>query len=418
MGRWIDRILAMDNLREAWEEVAENRGMPGVDDVSIPRWRRTWEERLVNLAHDVRTHRYRPAPLRVLRIPKRKRTEYRTLRVPTVTDRVLERAVLQVLYQLYEPRFLPCSYGYRPGKSLRDAVQRIVDLREQGYTWVLDADIDEYFDSVSHPRLLPPTPRNLPLRRAQYRRNDEAHFTLDVARAIVRGKLHNQRVLALRVLRRRPGADRAPLDALRAAEAQVEDAEGVEVLRGVEGAGARAYFACYRQAFDAAWGFERRTRRPPKDPVNALLSLGYTLLGHALMTALEAAGLDPYLGFFHVEKYGRPALALDLVEEFRAPFVDSLVMRLINWRMLQREDFWTRHDGATYLDDAGLKVFLREFGDRLERTVRLAGTKRALSYRKHFEVQARRMARAVLGSDIDDEGAGREAAAYVPFNAR
>jgi CRISPR-associated protein Cas1 len=267
-------------------------------------------------------------------------------------------------------------------------------------------------------RLLPPTPRNLPLRRAQYRRNDEAHFTLDVARAIVRGKLHNQRVLALRVLRRRPGADRAPLDALRAAEAQVEDAEGVEVLRGVEGAGARAYFACYRQAFDAAWGFERRTRRPPKDPVNALLSLGYTLLGHALMTALEAAGLDPYLGFFHVEKYGRPALALDLVEEFRAPFVDSLVMRLINWRMLQREDFWTRHDGATYLDDAGLKVFLREFGDRLERTVRLAGTKRALSYRKHFEVQARRMARAVLGSDIDDEGAGREAAAYVPFNAR
>jgi group II intron reverse transcriptase/maturase len=90
----------------------------------------------------------------VRRIPKRRRDQYRTLRIPTVTDRVLQRAVLQVLHGVYEPRFLPCSYGYRPGRSLKDAVQAILNFREAGYTWVLDADIDAFFDSVDQDLLL------------------------------------------------------------------------------------------------------------------------------------------------------------------------------------------------------------------------------------------------------------------------
>jgi len=154
MGELLQHILALDNLRQAWEEVAENRGMAGVDDVSIRRWQRDWEERLVALARDVRGNRYKPGKLRTRRIPKRKRNEYRTLRIPTVTDRVLQRAVLQVLYTLYEPQFLRCSFGYRPGKSLRDAVQYIVVQREHGYTWVLDADIDAFFDTVDQTLLL------------------------------------------------------------------------------------------------------------------------------------------------------------------------------------------------------------------------------------------------------------------------
>lgn len=154
MGQLLQRILALDNLRLAWEEVAENRGMAGVDDVSIKRWQRNWEERLVNLARDVRANRYKPGKLRIRRIPKRKRNEYRTLRIPTITDRVLQRAALQELYKLYEPQFLRCSFGYRPGKSLQQAVQYIVLQREQGFTWVLDADIDEFFDMVDHAILL------------------------------------------------------------------------------------------------------------------------------------------------------------------------------------------------------------------------------------------------------------------------
>ncbi len=257
-------------------------------------------------------------------------------------------------------------------------------------------------------RLLPPTLRNLPLRQAQYRRNDEPRFCLEVAQAIVTGKLRNQRVLALRILRHRPEADRTPLEALYAAEEQVAGASNLDTLLGFEGSGARAYFAIYQQAFDPTWGFTRRVRRPPGDPINALLSLGYTLLGHALMTALEAAGLDPYLGFFHAEKYGRPALALDLVEEFRAPFVDSLVMVLVNRRMLQMDDFRPGREGGIYLEDRSLRLFLHEFGDRLESEVTPAGLGRALSYRKIFEVQARRMANVILG----------KAETYRPFQAR
>lgn len=257
-------------------------------------------------------------------------------------------------------------------------------------------------------RLLPPTARNLPLRQAQYRRDEDPAFATEMARCIVASKLRNQRVLALRLLRRRPEADRMPLASLYAAETQVSGAPGLDVLRGVEGRGARAYFALYRQAFDAGWQFAKRTRRPPRDPVNALLSLGYTMLGHALVSALEVVGLDPYLGYFHAEKYGRPALALDLVEEFRAPFVDSLVMTLVNRRMLQEDDFRSRGDGGIVLNDRGLRVFFREFGDRLEGTVTPAGVGRPLSYRKIFEVQARRMANVVLGK-VDR---------YRPFQAR
>ncbi len=148
MGDLLQRVLDLDNLRSAWEEVAENKGMPGVDEVSVRRWARNWEERLVNLARDVRGNTYKPAKLRVRRIPKKRPGEWRTLRIPTVTDRVLQRAVYQVLCQIYEPLFLHCSFGYRPGRGLREAVQRIVYWRERGLTWVLDADIDAFFDNV------------------------------------------------------------------------------------------------------------------------------------------------------------------------------------------------------------------------------------------------------------------------------
>jgi group II intron reverse transcriptase/maturase len=154
MGRLIEHILDMQNLCAAWDEMAENKGLPGVDNVSIRRWRRNWEERLVNLAQAVRTNRYKPARLRVRRIRKRRRDQWRTLRIPTVTDRVLQRAVYHVLCDLYEPRFLDCSFGYRPGRGLRDAVQRILDLREKQLEWVLDADIDDFFDNVDHGLLM------------------------------------------------------------------------------------------------------------------------------------------------------------------------------------------------------------------------------------------------------------------------
>lgn len=153
MGSQLDRVLDPANLRLAWNEVAANRGMPGVDDVSIRRWGRTWEERLADLAAAVRANTYRPARLRARWIRKPSGGQ-RRISVPTVTDRVLQRAVLQVLTPLFERRFLSCSFGYRPRRGLHHAVARIVGYRERGLTWVLDADIDGFFDHIDHTLLL------------------------------------------------------------------------------------------------------------------------------------------------------------------------------------------------------------------------------------------------------------------------
>lgn len=145
----IDQILSPDNLRAAWEEVAENKGAPGVDRISIARWRRNWEERCANLAARVRANTYRPSPLRRFTIPKKNGTP-RRMGILTVDDRVLQRAMLRVVDNDFDRTFLECSYGYRERRGVRDAIPAILTLREQGCTWVLDADVDECFPSLDH----------------------------------------------------------------------------------------------------------------------------------------------------------------------------------------------------------------------------------------------------------------------------
>ncbi len=246
-------------------------------------------------------------------------------------------------------------------------------------------------------RLLPPTGGNLPLRQAQYRRNDDERFCLELTRAIVAAKMHNQRTLALRLARRHEQMEAGGLAYLKEAIQQAQSASSPETLRGIEGMAARRYFAVYRQAFAQDWQFAKRTRRPPKDPVNALLSLGYSFLTQNMMMALEAAGLDPYLGYFHAEKYNRPALALDLVEEFRTPVVDSLILPLLNHRMLKMKDFYGTAADGIFLTDRGMRIFLRKYSNKLESTFKSRELNRRISYRKLFEVQARKLARVIEG---------------------
>jgi group II intron reverse transcriptase/maturase len=151
--RLINRILQPDNMRAAWEEVAAKKGAPGIDGVSIKRWRRNWEERLVNLAAAVRANTYQPQPLERFTQPKPDGSP-RHMANPTVTDKVLQRAVLRVLDDHFDRQFLDCSYGYRQGRGVRDAVPAIIRYRDAGLQWVLDADIDECFDSLDHERML------------------------------------------------------------------------------------------------------------------------------------------------------------------------------------------------------------------------------------------------------------------------
>ncbi len=145
----IEQILAWPNMKDAWHDVQARRGAPGSDDVSVKRWGRNWEERLTNLRRAVMGNTYRPAPLERYSVPK-KSGGRRHLTNLTVTDKVLQRAALNVLDDLFDPLFLPCSYGYRKGRSVADAVEMICAHRDDGFTWVFDADIDECFDSLDH----------------------------------------------------------------------------------------------------------------------------------------------------------------------------------------------------------------------------------------------------------------------------
>ena len=256
-----------------------------------------------------------------------------------------------------------------------------------------------------------PAPKNAQLRRTQYLAEEDRAFCLEFARAVVLGKLRNSLSMIRRIGRRRQNVYEASQQAsqvLKQAQKQVRSAPDLTDLRGIEGWAARRYFAFIRSTLPDEFRFSRRTRRPPTDPFNALLSLGYTLLNQSLMTSLEVVGLDPYIGFFHAEKYGRPALALDLVEEFRAPIVDSLALLLVNKGMITRSDFRRGSDGGMYLRSHAQRVFFREFSDRLEtRKFHPAGQRR-FTYRKIFEIQSRLVVKYLKG----------EAPVYRPFNWR
>ena len=149
----LDQILARENLAAAWEAVAANEGMPGVDRVGIGRYARNWEERMLALAEEVRGNRYRPSRLRVRFIPKRDGGQ-RRISIPTVADRVLQRATLQVLLPRLDRKFLSCSYGYRPKRGVAQAVAAVIRYRDRGLRYVLEADIDDCFGSLDHAILL------------------------------------------------------------------------------------------------------------------------------------------------------------------------------------------------------------------------------------------------------------------------
>ncbi|PKO20834.1 MAG: hypothetical protein CVU38_18005 [Chloroflexi bacterium HGW-Chloroflexi-1] len=149
----LEQILAPINLAAAWEAVAANAGMAGVDRVAIGRFGRNWEERVTVLADDVRGNRYRPSRLRVRFIPKRDGGQ-RRISIPTLTDRVLQRATLQVLLSRLDRKFLSCSYGYRPKRGVAQAVAAVIGYRDRGLRWVLDADIDDCFGSLDHEILM------------------------------------------------------------------------------------------------------------------------------------------------------------------------------------------------------------------------------------------------------------------------
>jgi CRISPR-associated protein Cas1 len=240
-------------------------------------------------------------------------------------------------------------------------------------------------------------------RRGQYRLFELPGVRLQLAREVIRAKIHNQRVM---LMRNGDVPDRVAQLMANFRDA-TESARDLTALLGVEGSAAALYFEQFesmlKQRDDWKFDWRGRNRRPPRDPVNALLSLGYSMLAKELTGVCHSVGLDPFLGFMHQPRYGRPALALDLMEEFRPLIADSVAISLINRGEVGPEDFM-RNANGTFLTDKGRKPFWEAWFRRLDTEVSHPEFSYKMAYRRMLEVQGRQLWRFVRGEALTYHG--------------
>ena len=254
---------------------------------------------------------------------------------------------------------------------------------------------------------------NVLLRRQQYRYADDKERSLAIAKNIICAKLFNSRWTIERTLRDHPMRidtdrfrERSAL--LRNALSNAANAPDADALRGIEGEGAQVYFSAFNEMIlqqKDEFSFETRNKRPPKDRVNALLSFAYSLAASMCASSLEAVGLDPYVGFMHTDRPGRRSLALDMVEEFRAPLCDRFVLTLINKKIVTPGDFDEREDGAVLLNDNGRRTFLTAWQKRKDDEIRHPFLDEKMEWGIVPYAQALLLARYIRG-DLND---------YPPF---
>ncbi len=254
-------------------------------------------------------------------------------------------------------------------------------------------------------QLTSPSTKNIELRIEQFKKHDDNVFKLNLSRAFVSGKINN----GLNVIRAfsynhpeiRVDEEIAQLSI---SLKNITLTEDVAKLRGIEGFAARTYFNGFRKMMLGEFTFEERRRHPSTDPVNALLSFGYTLIFNEISSLLDGLGLDPYLGYFHAVEYGRASLASDIQEEFR-PIVDRFTLNLINNRILKNEDFFKNPKGEdVYLKRDAMKKYFVEYENNLNHEFKHAETGKNTTLRKCFRIQAEKLAGCIKGC-----------AEYTPF---
>lgn len=263
-------------------------------------------------------------------------------------------------------------------------------------------------------RMEGPVSGNILLRKAQFRAAEDGYFALDVAKAVIAGKLRNARQVLLRGAREAENEDdqkalTAAAESLAASIRNLSVVDTLDAVRGIEGDAARVYFGrikhIVRWEARVVFAMDGRSRRPPRDRFNALLSFIYSMVMNDCRSALESVGLDPQLGFLHAMRPGRAALALDLMEEFRAILADRLVLTLINRGQVSEKDFLDRPGGAVHLQDNARKTVVVAYQERKQEEVAhpLLDTKVPIGLLPHL--QARFLARTIRG----------EMEGYLPF---
>ena len=233
----------------------------------------------------------------------------------------------------------------------------------------------------------------------QVEKRQDTAFKVQVCQAIVRGKLLNSKQLLLRLNRKRKVAEVAK--SIMGISSDIEAlarVDNIDSLRGYEGIGAARYFPAFGKLIaNPSFSFSLRNRQPPTDPVNSLLSFGYTLLFNNVLSLIVAEGLSPYFGNFHYGEDKKPYLAFDLMEEFRSPIVDSFVLKLINILVLKPTDFEVvASTGGVYLRSSARRVFLEHFERRMNEQVSHPDLQSPVSYREAIQLQVRRYKRSLV----------------------
>jgi CRISPR-associated protein Cas1 len=286
-----------------------------------------------------------------------------------------------------------------------------IGMSAPAMTALLDAGIETTLLTLNgrfRGRLSPAEGKNIFLRQAQFRQYEDEAFRVRTARAIIEAKVHNARSMLQRHHWNHPSPVLVEAaDRLNDARKRISAQTSLESLLGTEGDCARVYFSVFGTMVRSEFAFTTRSRRPPRDPVNALLSFGYALLTTELTGAVAAQGLDPHVGVLHDLDYGRPSLALDIEEEFRQPVIDRLVLSLVNLGVIQHEHFDFREDAGVFLNESGRLRYLECYHRALETEFeeKIAGQR--MTFRTLFLRQARRMRGAIQG-----EGD------YVPYRMR
>ncbi len=271
-----------------------------------------------------------------------------------------------------------------------------INLSTPVVSFCLEKDIEVVYLSQGgrfQGRLVGNGRKNAEIRVRQYDLARDEHFRLLQIRAIVSGKIRNQIDFAVR----QSETNSKEISTLKKLLQNAENAMRAETLLGIEGASSAAYFAMMRRWIPLPWKFEKRSANPPKNEVNALLSLSYTLIYNRLESLLNLAGLDAFQGFFHAPKDGHAALASDLTEEFRSVFCDSLVLRLIRRKQLNLNHF-ERKNGSFRLNKDGSKMFFGEFEAKMA-SQRKTESGDAVSFGEIMKRQVYQLARVVRGTE-------------------
>jgi len=274
-----------------------------------------------------------------------------------------------------------------------------VQISTQALKFLLSSGIDTAFFTLSGKflgRLVSGVSKNIPLRIAQFEKYKDKEFTLKISTTFLQAKIDNYRTFLQKYQRNHPEIDfTEPLEKLSELKSTISRKETLNSLRGVEGMCSAVYFKAYAKMFRKGLKFNQRTRRPPRDPINALLSFGYTLLTNEMTSILLAHGMDPQIGFLHSLSYGRPALSLDLIEEFRTPIIERLVLEVVNKEIIKKQDFIMEGEGVR-LKEKAIKQFLAQYEKRMLTELIDPIDGKRVTYRKLLSLQAERMAHCLL----------------------